>query len=127
MALRVKRIETGRWVRGVFRPYGSPVRKRRARAKKRANPERGAASVIPRLWTGAKVRRLPSGDVQVSLPPKLAAGGRRRNIAAGFYDEEGIFHPIRASFDYQASRAGEKSGGRRISRGVAKRKAKRRR
>lgn len=39
------------------------------------------------------------------------AAGRAllNNIAAGFYDEEGIFHPIRASFDYSARRAGEKA------------------
>lgn len=36
------------------------------------------------------------------------ARGRRmlRNIAAGFYDDAG-FHPIRASHDYDPSRAGE--------------------
>jgi hypothetical protein len=31
----------------------------------------------------------------------------RRNIAAGFYDEDGYFHPIRASYDYKPERAGE--------------------
>ena len=35
--------------------------------------------------------------------------GRRRNIAAGFYDEEGIFHPIRASYDYSPGRVGERA------------------
>ena len=33
--------------------------------------------------------------------------GKRSNIAAGFHDEEGQFHPIRASFDYDPGRAGE--------------------
>lgn len=33
---------------------------------------------------------------------------RRRNIAAGFHDEDGYFHPIRASHDYSPQRAGEK-------------------
>jgi hypothetical protein len=33
-------------------------------------------------------------------------------VAAGFVDEEGIFHPIRASFDYSAKRAGEGRGKR---------------
>lgn len=32
---------------------------------------------------------------------------KRRNIAAGFYDEDGYFHPIRASYDYSPSRAVE--------------------
>lgn len=41
---------------------------------------------------------------------KALANGRRylRNVAAGFYDDEGVFHPIRASYDYSAKRAGEK-------------------
>lgn len=29
---------------------------------------------------------------------------KRRNVAAGFYDEDGYFHPIRASYDYDAGR-----------------------
>lgn len=38
--------------------------------------------------------------------------GRRRNIAAGFWDgppsdPDSQFHPIRASYDYSRSRAGE--------------------
>lgn len=55
------------------------------------------------------------------------AAGRRylRNIAAGFYDEDGVFHPIRASYDYSPSRAGEKR--RRAPKRRAKRKAARRR
>jgi len=32
---------------------------------------------------------------------------RRRNVSAGFVDEEGIFHPIRASYDYNRRRAGD--------------------
>lgn len=36
-----------------------------------------------------------------------SAPRRARNVAAGFVDEDGIFHPLRASFDYSASRAGE--------------------
>mgnify|MGYP001596291985 CR=1 FL=1 len=40
---------------------------------------------------------------------KALAAGRRylRNVAAGFYDADGVFHPIRASYDYKPSRAGE--------------------
>jgi len=33
---------------------------------------------------------------------------KRKNIAAGFHDDEGIFHPIRASFDYDPSRGGDR-------------------
>jgi hypothetical protein len=32
---------------------------------------------------------------------------RQRNVAAGFYDEDGYFHPIRASFDYDRKRGGD--------------------
>lgn len=32
---------------------------------------------------------------------------RVKNIAAGFYDSKGVFHPIRASADYDYDRAGE--------------------
>ena len=45
---------------------------------------------------------------------------RRRNVAAGYLDEEGIFHPLRASYDYSASRAGE--GGRKKGRAKGKKK-----
>jgi hypothetical protein len=38
------------------------------------------------------------------------------NVAAGFYDEDGYFHPIRASYDYDASRVGERSQKRRTRR-----------
>jgi hypothetical protein len=34
---------------------------------------------------------------------------RVKNVAAGFVDEDGIFHPIRASYDYKPGRAGEKA------------------
>lgn len=37
--------------------------------------------------------------------PKRKAA--RKNIAAGFYDEDGYFHPIRASYDYSPKRAGD--------------------
>ena len=56
--------------------------------------------------------------------------GRRRNVAAGWTEEEtGIFHPIRASYDYSRSRAGEKAKKRPKAkkRRKAKAKTKRRR
>lgn len=43
---------------------------------------------------------------------KVAAG--KVNIAAGYVDEDtGVFHPIRASFDYDPSRVGERRGAKR--------------
>ena len=52
--------------------------------------------------------------------PVANRGRRRRNVAAGFYDEEGIVHAIRASYDYSPSRAGDPKT-------KAKRKTKKRR
>lgn len=40
------------------------------------------------------------------------SGKRRRNIAAGFFDDSG-FHPIRASYDYKKAKVGEKVKTRR--------------
>ncbi len=44
-----------------------------------------------------------------------------KNVAAGFYDDLGVFHPIRASYDYDAKRAGEGSS-RRSKKSRKKRK-----
>jgi hypothetical protein len=46
----------------------------------------------------------------------------RRNVQAGFYDSTG-FHPIRASADYSAGRAGEKfrGGSHTLTAGAQKR------
>jgi hypothetical protein len=45
------------------------------------------------------------------LPVRKNPSGRftmRPNVAQGFVDSKGVFHPIRASFDYNKRRAGEK-------------------
>ena len=73
----------------------------------RVNPK----SLIPSRWTPAKVMRTKRGEVKVMLSQPRSVGTTRRrarNIAAGFYDEEGVFHPIRASRDYSPGRVGEK-------------------
>lgn len=42
----------------------------------------------------------------------------RKNISAGFYDKSGVFHPIRASADYDRTRTGEaSSSGRKYKKG----------
>lgn len=53
---------------------------------------------------------------------------KRKNIAAGFHDEEGIFHPIGASFDYDPSRGGDKprKGKARKKKAVAAKPARKR-
>jgi len=52
---------------------------------------------------------------------RFVANKGRRNIAAGFHDEEGQFHPIRASYDYDPGRAGE-SGRKRKAKAKKKKK-----
>jgi len=48
-----------------------------------------------------------TGIARAKKAVRSAVNPRRKNIAAGYYDEDGYFHPIRASFDYSPSRAGE--------------------
>lgn len=56
-------------------------------------------------------KRNPVGTFTAYGKSRKAAirNGRRilKNITAGFYDEEGEFHPIRASRDYDPGRVGE--------------------
>jgi hypothetical protein len=70
----------------IFMPGGSEYRKKKSAL---ASQYRG--------YTRAK-----KAAAQARQNPR-----RRRNVAAGFYDEDGYFHPIRASYDYSRSRAGE--------------------
>ena len=66
-------------------------------------------SLIPSKYIPAKIRRDPkTGKIKVQISPRNLKRNPR-NVAAGFYDEEGIFHPIRASHDYKPRRAGEKA------------------
>jgi hypothetical protein len=74
--------------------------------------------------TKAKIN--PNGSVSLMVPKSsLKKNPKRRNIAAGFYDEDGYFHPIRASYDYSPSRAGDKPAKRAKAKAKKKRKAKR--
>ena len=50
---------------------------------------------------------------------------RARNVAAGFYDASGVFHPIRSSADYDGGTAGEGGGKPRRTRSKKKRAAAR--
>lgn len=49
--------------------------------------------------------------------------GTRKNVAEGFYDKSGVFHPIRASSDYDPSR-GDAERKTRKKKPKAKSKAK---
>jgi hypothetical protein len=76
------------------------------------------------------IRISKSGKVDIKVPASTAKKlmnpkGKRRNVAAGFYDEDGYFHPIRASFDYSGSRAGDKPKKKAAKKKRAKAKRKR--
>ena len=57
-------------------------------------------------FTGT-VTRLPNGQVRVSGRGQAT---RKANVAEGFMDSHGTFHPIRHSADYDAVRTGESLG-----------------
>lgn len=83
-------------------------------------------------WIPAQaVRFNENGSVSMDVPGRAVNRGRRtnrrrRNIAAGFWDDSG-FHPIRASFDYSRKRAGEKPPKQKARKKKRKAKAKARR
>jgi hypothetical protein len=82
-----------------------------ARIIRRRNPAAHAQELPFGEWVPAhavKFNQDGTVEVMTESPAHAAAHNRgRRNIAAGFYDEDGYFHPIRASWDYSRSRAGE--------------------
>ena len=62
--------------------------------------------------------RSGSGPLQMLF--KRLPNGKLKNIAAGYWehDDDGnpsVFHPIRASYDYNSKRAGESGSGKRKS------------
>jgi hypothetical protein len=67
----------------------------------------GAAALLLFLPSGPEYRASRSQHRTYKRIARRVSNPRRRNIAAGFYDEDGYFHPIRASYDYSAKRAGE--------------------
>jgi hypothetical protein len=68
-------------------------------------------------WKPVKAR-IHRGKLQLKVPVS-------KNIKAGFYDQEGIFHPIRASSDYDQARAGEGPRKKRAGRGRKRRRGRR--
>jgi hypothetical protein len=57
----------------------------------------------------------------------VASKNPRRNIAEGFHDSKGVFHPIRASADYDPSRGGDatRKGKKKAKKAKAKAKPRR--
>lgn len=52
-------------------------------------------------------KEVQARSMREALKKALKANRRKRNVAAGYVDQGGVFHPIRASFDYSAKKAGE--------------------
>lgn len=93
---------------------------------------RGTAEKTPQGWrVGKKVIPQGRGIATVSSGYYLdkATGTifakRARNVAEGFYDASGVFHPIRSSVDYDGGTAGEGGGKPRRTRSKKKRAAAR--
>jgi hypothetical protein len=89
------------------------VRRAKAVAKRRHNTARRkrSAPVIRRYSAKTLKKELRRRGVKNpslhSRKQKPFFRRRRKNINAGFYDDEGTFHPIRASADYSPKAAGE--------------------
>jgi len=82
-------------------------------------------SAIPKRWTDAKVRVNAAGKVQISIPARKSNPRRtakNESVAMGFW-RGSVFHPIRASDDYDPEAVGEK---RQYAKRKKKAKAKRR-
>lgn len=93
---------------------------------------RGTAEKTPQGWkVGRKTIPQGRGTVLVSSGYYLdkATGTifakRTRNVAEGFFDGNGVFHPIRSSADYDGGTAGETGGKPRRTRSKKKRAATR--
>jgi hypothetical protein len=84
---------------------------------------KAATSLIPSNYIPAKIRRDPkTGEIKALVDPSKLKFPKRKNVAAGFYDEFGQFHPLRQSFDYVPSRVGETK--RYVKGGAADKEAK---
>lgn len=80
----------------------------------------GSATTKAQKITASAYLDLRTGDVW-----KRKAKNPKRNVAQGFYDGNGIFHPIRASADYDGKTAGETGGKPRHTRSKKKKAASR--
>ena len=56
--------------------------------------------------THVRVKKLTGGGLTIIPVRTIGNPRRRRNISEGFYSG-GVFHPIRASYDYNVMRSGD--------------------
>lgn len=89
-------LKKAKKIRGPVRLERNPA----TPSRKRRTRKYGKPRYRPTDAEWAKMRELLTRAKRFANP-------RKRNVAAGFVDEDGIFHPIRASFDYNRGRAGE--------------------
>jgi|SRR5882672_824878 len=112
-AKRKRNIEQGFYDATGFHPIrassdyseGRPA-SRSKKAKARKTKAKSTASHRRKVASRKATTKHLAGR---SLSRTTSTGKRlkRRNIAEGFYDASGIFHPIRAAADYSRARAGE--------------------
>lgn len=115
--------QSGSGERGQTSPprAANPKRKRKARRKKRRNtdgpdrpppkrkPAQKKAGPAPRLKRVKKSSSAPKRNAKPTAKKKAnSKAPPRKNVEMGFWDDTG-FHPIRASSDYDDSRAGSYS------------------
>lgn len=96
----------------------------RKRIMRQSNPKKTIATVTFHGRSHKEAARNARAFAKkFHLPFEADVNPIKRNVAAGFYDEDGIFHPIQTSFDYSEKRARAKS--RREAREKSRRKRKR--
>lgn len=99
---------------GKFKPKNRKIAKSRTSSQETYNRRRHDAR-YSRFRQRSRQQNI--GEIITVRP--LTNSGRskqayhKRNVAAGFYDEDGIFHPMRASYDYDPKRVGEKGKSKR--------------
>jgi hypothetical protein len=120
---KVQRTKVKRYKEAMAKASATNLGKRAATVKARKKAERAAAKKKAERSARAKAayaaRKKPAKKAsrvtrsaakkttaRQRSAAKTAAKRRRRNIAMGAYGD-GVFHPIRASWDYDPSRAGE--------------------
>jgi len=122
---------------GVFHPIRAsydydPGRAGESRKRKRTVKKRVKKTVKRAAARRTVKRAAPKRSVKRAAPRRAAKRTvkRRSNVAAGFVDDMGVFHPIRASYDYDPGRVGEgrkrkKSAKKRTKKASARRTVKR--
>jgi hypothetical protein len=94
-----KPIRTRKKSRVAAKAMAGATARARAKAARRGSKKASKKKTVKKA--AKKVTR------SASRRPAKAPKRRRRNVAMGFYDGSGVFHPIRASSDYDERVAGE--------------------